>query len=173
MHRAAHLAAAGFCLALLAACGGSTYGNAGNFKNIKNNGSASIFEAAPSPSSAAAIGEGQGPTPPPKVGSGSTQQQQQQRAAPQFPIKIESDTSSTPGFVPAQAQVYKGTIIVWTNTDTKPRSVVSAAADPAAFNSGLIAPGASWSWTATVNGTFGYSDGTRPYQQGSFAVINR
>jgi plastocyanin len=165
------IVAAVAALGLMSACGGASYGSAQNFKNIKTGGAASIFDTGPTPSAAAAIGEGQGPTPPSHSGGSAAQQQPAQQQTTRFPIKIDSDTSSQPGFVPGQATVYKGTVIVFTNADSKPRSVVSDPSDPAQFNSGLIAPGASWTWTASVTGTFGYSDGTRPYTTGSFTVL--
>ena len=53
------------------------------------------------------------------------------------------------------------------NTTSSPRSVV---ADNGAFDSGDIAPGAVWIWTATAAGTYNYTDGTRPYAVGTVDV---
>ena len=161
-------------LTVLTACGGNNYGNSQNFSKVKGNGAASIFDQ-PSPSAAAALGEGAAPPGGSSQSSNTsnTQTQHQQQQATHFQIKIVSDTSGqSGGFSPVQSEVYKGTIIEFTNTDTKPRSVVSDSSDPAQFNSGPIAPGATWSYTAGVAGAFAFSDGTRPYARGTFTVVN-
>lgn len=85
-----------------------------------------------------------------------------------FPIAIQGDNSNNPAFNPPVVRVYVGSLVVFTNTDTVPRSVV---ADNGAFNSGLIAPGKSWSYTTTTAGNFDYHDGTRPYAVASLQVL--
>lgn len=54
------------------------------------------------------------------------------------------------------------------NTTSVARSVV---ADNGAFNSGDIAPGAVWIWTANAPGQYNYTDGTRPYAVGTVDVV--
>ena len=88
-------------------------------------------------------------------------------AAAKFPISIESDNNA-PIFNPPLARVYQGTIMVWTNHDSVARSVV---ANNGVFNSGNIAPGASYSYQVTSIGSYDYSDGTRPYAVAQVQVI--
>ncbi|HZQ87587.1 MAG TPA: hypothetical protein VFA83_22265 [Acidimicrobiales bacterium] len=87
-----------------------------------------------------------------------------------FEIDINGDNSGTTQFDPPAARVYAGTTVKFTNKDTVARSVES---DTGAFNSGPIAPNASWSYKAATAGQFNYHDGTRPYAVGSFEVVNR
>ena len=82
-------------------------------------------------------------------------------------VSINGDAAAGGQFQPRVAQLRSGTIIRFVNKDTVERSVVS---DSQAFDSGPIAPGASWDWTAGSPGTYNYSDGTRPYAVGSIDV---
>lgn len=55
-------------------------------------------------------------------------------------------------FQPEQLTVHRGDRITWTNKDLVPHTVTSAGA----FDSGAIAPGKSWSWTAANPGAHDY-----------------
>lgn len=90
------------------------------------------------------------------------------QAAPSVEIAINSDTTQGGQFQPRVAQVPSGAIVRFVNKDTVARSVV---ADAGSFDSGPIAPGASWDWTAGGAGSYNYSDGTRPYAVGSIEVV--
>lgn len=92
---------------------------------------------------------------------------QQTQAATVFHIGIYGDQSGKPGFDPTDSAVYAGTDVVFTNYDTQPRSVV---AEGGAFNSGLIAPGHSWTWVPHTPGHYNFQDGTRPYVDGQIQV---
>jgi plastocyanin len=154
-------------LAALAACGGSSVGNQNLFDYTPKPPGNFAFQTTPSPGRAALGSVGAGPSQAPVQRPSPVQQQ-----AAQFHVKILSDLASTAGgFDPLQFRVTKGTIIVFTNTDSaKAHSVVSESG-PASFNSGLIQPGASWSYTASVTGSYSFGDGTRPYvSSGSFTV---
>ncbi|MBV8690918.1 MAG: hypothetical protein JOY57_04610 [Actinobacteria bacterium] len=87
-----------------------------------------------------------------------------------FEIEINGDNSGTTQFDPPAARVYAGTTVKFTNKDTVARSVE---ADNGGFNSGPIAPNASWSYKTSAPGQFNYHDGTRPYAVGSLEVVNR
>ena len=89
-------------------------------------------------------------------------------AAPSVEIAINSDTTAGGQFQPRVAQVPSGAVVRFVNKDTVERSVVS---DIGAFDSGPIAPGGVWDWTAAGAGTYNYSDGTRPYAVGSIEVV--
>jgi len=148
---------------LLAGCGGSSVGSNGLFNYTPKPPGNFQFPGTPTPNAHAAIGsQGAGPTSAPK-------QTQAPRAA-KFNIAIYGDTSSTPGFYPRDASIVKGTIIVFTNKDSRPRSVATDPGDPASFTSPMIAPGGTWNWTAGAPGTYNYHDGTRPYAVASFTV---
>lgn len=90
-------------------------------------------------------------------------------AAQGFPIKIQPDQAGTQ-FEPRVAQVFAGTPVTWTNTDSVPRSVEFS---DQSYVSGPIAPGASATFTAQRAGEFNYSDGTRPYAVGTLRVQAR
>ena len=90
-------------------------------------------------------------------------------AAQAYPVKIQSDQSTTQ-FEPRVAQVFAGTPVTWTNTDSVPRSIEFS---DGSYNSGPIAPGASVTFTANRAGEFNYSDGTRPYAVGTLRVQAR
>jgi plastocyanin len=89
-------------------------------------------------------------------------------AAPSVVVNIGSDTTAGGQFQPRVAQVPSGAIVRFVNNDSVARSVV---ADAGSFDSGPIAPGASWDWVAGGAGTYNYSDGTRPYAVGSVEVV--
>jgi len=85
-------------------------------------------------------------------------------------IAINGDSGSTSQFDPSAGRVYKGSLVRWTNRDKQARSVE---ADAGTFNSGMLAPGASFTFRADAAGSFNYHDGTRPYAVGTLEVINR
>ena len=86
-----------------------------------------------------------------------------------YEIKIQADQAGTQ-FEPRVAQVFAGTPITWTNTDSVPRSVEFS---DGSYTSGPIAPGASVTFTASRAGEYNYSDGTRPYAVGTLKVQSR
>ncbi len=90
-------------------------------------------------------------------------------AAEGYPIKIQPDQAGTQ-FEPRVAQVFAGTPVTWTNTDSVPRSVEFA---DQSFMSGPIPPGGKATYTANRAGEFNYSDGTRPYAVGTLKVQAR
>jgi plastocyanin len=57
-------------------------------------------------------------------------------------------------FSPATKTVTKGTVVTWKNNDSYPHTVTSN--DGTTFNSGNIAGGGSYSYTANTAGTFEY-----------------
>jgi plastocyanin len=81
-----------------------------------------------------------------------------------------TDSQSKPAFDPPAARIYQGTCAKWTNNDAKARSVI---ADAGQFDSGSIAPGASWTYCGASAGKFSYHDGTRPYAVGTIEVVAR
>ena len=90
-------------------------------------------------------------------------------AAQGYEIKIQSDQAKTQ-FEPRVAQVFAGTPVKWTNTDSVPRSVEFS---DGSYASGPIAPGGTVTFTAGRPGEFNYSDGTRPYAVGTLKVQPR
>jgi plastocyanin len=80
-----------------------------------------------------------------------------------FTVTIYGDTGDATGFDPPAAAIAVGTSVVWVNRDTQTRSVV---ADNGSFESGPLAPGASYTRRFSAVGRFNYSDGTRPYTVG-------
>jgi len=90
-------------------------------------------------------------------------------SAPAYEVKIQADTAGSQ-FEPRVAQVFVGTPVKWVNTDSVARSVEFA---DQSYRSGPIAPGASATFTPNRAGEFNYSDGTRPYAQGTLRVQGR
>jgi len=77
-------------------------------------------------------------------------------------VKMQKET-----FVPASTAVAAGTRITWTNTDSMPHSVT---ANDQRFDSGAIAPGQSFTWTADAAGTIAYHCIFHPSMTGTLAV---
>lgn len=69
---------------------------------------------------------------------------------------------------PKNLTVKVGTALTWTNNDTKPQSVTSDT--PGQFDSGLINPGATWSYTFSTTGTFPYHSTASTSTFGSITV---
>lgn len=57
-------------------------------------------------------------------------------------------------FSPSSKTVAKGTVVIWTNNDSYPHTVTSN--DGTSFNSGNIDAGKTFSYTASVAGTYEY-----------------
>lgn len=82
-------------------------------------------------------------------------------------VLIQEDSSGQ-AFKERIVAVPVGGKVRFVNATSVPRSVV---ADNGAFDSGPIAPGAVWIWTANAPGTYNYTDGTRPYAVGTVDVV--
>ncbi len=70
-------------------------------------------------------------------------------------------------FQPVSVSVSKGGTVTWTNNDSSPHTVTAA---DGSFDSGNMAPGASYSRTFTSAGTFAYSCAYHSSMQGSVVV---
>jgi plastocyanin len=86
------------------------------------------------------------------------------RPAPSFTIKI---VGTGQGFDPFNFAVSKGTRLKVLNTDNQPRTFTS---DTGAFDSGMIAPGASYIYVASKPGAYNFHDETRPFAVGRMEV---
>lgn len=72
------------------------------------------------------------------------------------------------GYDPYVIRVFTGGVVTVTNRFTKPASVT---ADRGEFDSGLIAPGDTWTFEPATPGKFNFHDQGRPYVVGSLEVI--
>lgn len=94
--------------------------------------------------------------------------------APVVTVDIPSGSSnkSNPNFTPHIVTVPKGDIIQWTNNDTVPHTVTSAADAGATFDSGLIAAGKTYSLdTSKLNGTeYDYMCTVHPFMTGKIVL---
>lgn len=106
----------------------------------------------------------------PKPVAPKPQPSQKPAEAPAFKVTINGDKSGKPLFDPPQVAVYSGTKITWTNADSKPHGVQ---AQNGAFESGPIAPGASYTWIAGAAGMYAYQDSSRPYVNAQIQVSPR
>lgn len=69
---------------------------------------------------------------------------------------------------PKNLSVKVGTTVTWTNNDSVPQSVTSDT--PGQFDSGLLQPGATWSYTFSQAGTFPYHSSATKTTFGSITV---
>ena len=69
-------------------------------------------------------------------------------------------------FDPQELTVHPGDRIVWVNKDLFPHTVTANRI----FNSGSIAPNASWSYIAATSGKYAYSCTFHPTMKGKFTV---
>ncbi|HUR48044.1 MAG TPA: cupredoxin domain-containing protein [Acidimicrobiales bacterium] len=162
------LTTAAALLALLAAaCGSETrYGPGGGFDNANGSEGAIRSSSTVPPETTAPPAAAPSNTPTTAKPATTTTAKP---AAQGYPIKIQADQAGTQ-FEPRVAQVFAGTPVTWTNTDSVARSVEFS---DQSFVSGPIAPGASVTFTANRAGEFNYSDGTRPYAVGTLRVQGR
>ena len=70
-------------------------------------------------------------------------------------------------FVPVTATVAVGTMVTWINQDSVPHTITS---DTGLFNSGNLAPNASFSYSFTQRGTFAYYCTIHPTMKGKIIV---
>ena len=68
---------------------------------------------------------------------------------------------------PAQTEIAVGTTVTWTNSDTVPHT---ATATDRTFDSGILDPGKSFSYTFEKAGTFDYSCLVHPQMKGTIVV---
>ena len=76
-------------------------------------------------------------------------------------------------FSPTRIQVVLGTTVTWTNQDTVPHNVTIAPVVMSSSNnweSGLLSPGQSFSYTFTSQGTFQYHCQEHPGMTGEVIV---
>lgn len=152
---------------VLVGCGeGSRYGSReiGDFKTKPQGDLGATTTVAPPPADAAAAEPADTTTT-----TRPTTTTTAKRAPEGYPIKIQADQAGTQ-FEPRVAQVFVGTPITWTNTDSQPRSVEFS---DQSYVSGPIPPGGSVTFVANRAGEFNYSDGTRPYAVGTLRVQSR
>ncbi len=83
------------------------------------------------------------------------------------PIPVAAKTPSAPvtdisikasKYHPKNVEIKVGSTLTWTNNDTVPESVTSDA--PGLFDSGPLAPGATWKYTFSKAGVFPYHSST-------------
>jgi plastocyanin len=117
------------------------------------------------------------------VGVWAGRSQSQSSAAPQAPsplptpmpspapghVDILSDPTGNTGGVysPSVYRVRVGQRVTWTNLDTVDHT---ATADDGAFNTDVLGPGQSASWTPKHAGTYSYSDYLNPDMHGVIVV---
>lgn len=69
-------------------------------------------------------------------------------------------------FVPATITLKRGTTVTWTNRDITNHTVTGSG-----WNSGIIAPGATYSRTFATSGSFDYTCSIHPSMQGTINVV--
>jgi plastocyanin len=84
-----------------------------------------------------------------------------------------TDPSKSPGFTPDSITVVIGVnnTVTWTNNDSYPHTVTSnSAPSGASFDSGNLGPGASFTFTFTIPGTYRYSCSYHSWMTGTIVV---
>ncbi len=84
------------------------------------------------------------------------------------PATGDSVTFTGGAFQPASLKVKVGTTVTWTNSDTATQSVTSDTAN--LFDSGVLNPGATYTFTFTQAGTFTYHSINAPTATGTIVV---
>jgi plastocyanin len=93
-------------------------------------------------------------------------------AAPDTSVAAPGGPTTTAGiktlaFQPSRIEITTGTTVAWTNNDPLQHSVT---ATDHSFDSGLIAPGATWRHTFTQPGTYPFSCQPHPFMKGVVIV---
>ena len=90
-------------------------------------------------------------------------------ASPQASPGTEACTIDIRDFAyhPAQTEIAVGTTVTWTNRDTVPHT---ATATDRTFDSGILDPGKSYSFTFEKTGTFDYACLVHPQMKGTIVV---
>jgi plastocyanin len=88
-------------------------------------------------------------------------------AAAAAPADATTVTIANLAFDPAQISVQSGGAVVWTNNDSVPHTVTAA---DGTFDSGIFDPGARFSWTFDLAGSFAYACQLHPQMQGTVTV---
>ncbi len=101
--------------------------------------------------------------------SGSSMADMPTSAAPptSAPVAANSVAIHNFAFGPQGVTVKAGTTVHWTNNDTEPHTVTS---DTGAFNSPVLQPGASYSFTFTKPGTYSYHCTIHPFMTAKVMV---
>jgi plastocyanin len=86
--------------------------------------------------------------------------------APDYVVKMENMN-----FSPAALTVRSGERIEFKNLDLVPHTVTAKSAGT--FDSGLVKPGESWTFTAKVAGSFSYACSFHPMMVGELTVTQR
>jgi plastocyanin len=107
----------------------------------------------------------------PVTSATSVPQPERPAGQPQRPsVRVVEPDPATPsgwGFAPAVIEAQTGDPVVWRNTGSMSHSIT---ADSAAFDSGMISPGASWERRFTTPGTFAYHCTPHPWMKGVVKV---
>jgi plastocyanin len=81
--------------------------------------------------------------------------------------KVEDAGIRGMAFTPNRIEIEVGTIVTWKNNDPLAHTVTAA---DRSFDSGLIQPGATWSYTFTRAGTYDFSCTPHPFMKGVVVV---
>jgi len=73
-------------------------------------------------------------------------------------------------FEPASVTVHSGDTVEWKNYDSVPHTATEDGATAPVFDSGNIAPGATWRYLVQKQGTYKYKCTIHPYMKGELIV---
>ena len=79
-------------------------------------------------------------------------------------------TISNFAFSPASVTITVGTTVEWVNKDSTMHTTTSDSGDPASWDSGPLATNATFSFTFTTAGTYGYHCAIHPFMTGTIVV---
>ncbi len=90
--------------------------------------------------------------------------------APTINTDANSITIENFAFNPATLTIKPGSTVTWTNRDGVDHTIVADSGSPASFKSEALADGASFSFTFTQPGTYGYYCSIHPSMKGTIIV---
>ena len=90
----------------------------------------------------------------------------------QFAQVVIDAPAGTFQFDPATLTIHMGTTVVWRNTTIAEHTATSDVGDPAPFDSGIINPSSTFSFTFTVLGTYNYHCNIHAFMHGTIIVTS-
>jgi len=158
------VAVAAACFLALTACGGgSKVGSAfKNFQGQQAGQRVGALASSPTPTLKAPAGQ-------PRSQHAAAPAATQKPAAAAQPSALSVQITAS-GFDPTAARVYQGSLITVKNVDRQPHSYT---ASDITYDTGMLAPGQSKTFPASVAGKFQINDRSRNWIIGSLEVVRR
>ncbi len=95
-------------------------------------------------------------------------------SGPQQQVRMSSSATNISGFQfnPDSVTIKVGTTVIWTNSTIAPHTLTSDSGSAVTWDSGLVNPGKTFSFTFTQTGTFHYHCSVHPTMHGTIIVTS-